>query len=67
MGNVLTTDDLKKITSYERAGDVEQCLKKQGIRFFLGKNGPWTTIDLINAAGGLRPIELPKTASEGIL
>ncbi len=65
--NILNIDDLKKVTCYKYAGDVEKCLKKQGIRFFFGKNGPWTTIDLINAAGGIRPVELPKTGSEGIL
>ena len=51
--SVLSTDALKDITGYERAGDVERCLKKQGIRIFYGRNGPWTTLDLINAAGGI--------------
>ena len=65
--HIINTDDLKQITGYERPGDVEKCLKKQGVRFFFGKNGPWTTLDLINAAGGLCPAQLPKTASDGIL
>lgn len=50
----LTTDDLLAMTGYERPGDVERCLREQGVRFFWGKKGPWTTLDLINAAGGLR-------------
>lgn len=28
-------------------------LDKAGIRYFYGRDGLWTTLDLINAAGGL--------------
>ena len=51
---IITTDMLKQVTGYERSGDVERCLRDQGIRLFFGKLGPWTTLDLLNAAGGLR-------------
>lgn len=51
----LNIEDLKQLTGYERAGDVERCLAQQGVRFFWGKQGPWTTRELINAAGGLKP------------
>jgi hypothetical protein len=54
MNTVVTFPQLCEITGYERSGDVERCLRAQGIRMFKGKGGvPWTTIDLINAAGGL--------------
>ncbi len=51
---VLSTADLRAITAYERVGDVRRCLDQQGIRYFWGKDGVWTTIDLVNAAGGLK-------------
>lgn len=52
---VLTFEDLKRITGYGRRADVERTLIAQGIRVFRGRAGPWTTVDLINQAGGLRP------------
>ncbi|MGO4700236.1 DUF4224 domain-containing protein [Dyella sp. 2RAB6] len=63
----LTTDDLRTLTGYDRAGDVERCLTKQGVRFFLGKEGPWTTRELINAAGGLTPAGNDETYGGSIL
>lgn len=53
-GSVLETADLLAITGYARAGDAARCLRAQGIRVFDGKDGPWTTLELINAAGGLQ-------------
>lgn len=57
---VLDAETLKQLTGYNRASDVERCLRSQGVRYFRGRNGPWTTLDLLNAAGGLlqyRPAE----------
>lgn len=51
---VLEFEDLQKITGYTRRSDVERTLRKQGIRIFVGRKGPWTTIDLVNQAGGLQ-------------
>jgi hypothetical protein len=51
----LNTEGLKELTGYERAGDIERCLREQGIHTFWGKDGPWTTRELINAAAGLKP------------
>lgn len=51
---ILTTADLKVATGYDRPADVERCLRDQGVRFYWGKEGPWTTVDLINAASGLQ-------------
>jgi uncharacterized phosphosugar-binding protein len=51
--SVLSCDDLKAITGYQRAGDVSRCLRDQGVHVFEGRHGPWTTIELINQAGGL--------------
>lgn len=57
MGNlatdVLSFQDLQRITGYQRRADVERTLIQQGIRLFRGRTGPWTTIDLINRAGGI--------------
>ncbi|MBY5969886.1 DUF4224 domain-containing protein [Halomonas denitrificans] len=50
---VLSCEDLKQITGYQRPGDVARCLREQGVRVFNGRSGPWTTIDLINQAGGM--------------
>lgn len=51
----LTTDDLRELTQYDRVGDIRRCLDKQGIRYFWGKDGVWTTQALVNHAGGLAP------------
>lgn len=48
---------LQQVTGYTRQADLERCLKKQGIRYFYGKDGIWTTLDALNAALGLRPAE----------
>ncbi|MDO0945953.1 DUF4224 domain-containing protein [Chromohalobacter israelensis] len=53
--NVLSCDDLKAITGYQRPADIERCLREQGINVFRGRLGPWTTVDLVNLAGGLKP------------
>lgn len=52
---VLSCTDLMAITGYQRPGDVARCLRAQGIHVFHGKAGPWTTLDLVNRAGGLEP------------
>ena len=54
MNGLLTFEDLRTATGLTRAGDVMRCLRSQGIAVFYGKGGePWTTLDLINTAGGL--------------
>ncbi|WP_371317941.1 DUF4224 domain-containing protein [Pseudomonas sp. P7759] len=52
---VLTFQDLQHITGYQRRSDVERTLVDQGVRLFRGRTGPWTTIDLVNHAGGVTP------------
>ncbi|ROO34377.1 hypothetical protein BIV08_05650 [Pseudomonas sp. AF76] len=53
--NVLVFTDLQRITGYQRRSDVERSLIDQGVRLFRGRTGPWTTLDLINQAAGMRP------------
>lgn len=53
--SVLSFQDLQQVTGYQRRSDVERCLVDQGVRIFRGRSGPWTTIDLINRAGGIKP------------
>ncbi|WP_016715749.1 hypothetical protein [Pseudomonas monteilii] len=52
---VLTFQDFQQLTGYQRRSDVERCLIGQGVRIFRGRSGPWTTIDLINQASGIKP------------
>lgn len=52
---VLSCDDLRTITGYKRAADIARCLREQGVQVFYGRSGPWTTVDLVNQAGGLVP------------
>ncbi|MFJ2388777.1 DUF4224 domain-containing protein [Pseudomonas koreensis] len=53
---VLTFQDLQHITGYQRRSDVERSLIAQGVRLFRGRTGPWTTLDLINHAGGVTSV-----------
>lgn len=53
--NVLIFTDLQRITGYQRRSDVERSLINQGVRLFRGRTGPWTTLDLINQAAGMKP------------
>lgn len=64
---ILTTADLQAVTGYQRASDIERCLTQQGVRFFWGKDGPWTTLELINAAGGIRPGSSNEPMYEGAI
>ncbi|WP_256670654.1 MULTISPECIES: hypothetical protein [unclassified Pseudomonas] len=52
---VLNFQDLQRVTGYQRRSDVERSLTEQGVLIFRGRSGPWTTIDLINRAGGIKP------------
>lgn len=53
---ILTADELLSATGFDRDGDLKRLFDQQGIRWFPGKGGrPWTTIALINKAGGLYP------------
>ena len=52
---VLTFQDLQRLTGYTRRSGVEGALRKQGIRWFWGRSGPWTTIEMVNQAGGHSP------------
>lgn len=52
----MNAEQLMEATGYDQWGGVMRSLRQQGIRYFIGKGGrPWTTVDLVNAAGGLRP------------
>lgn len=64
---ILKTDELLEVTGYNRRADLERCLTQQGVRYFWGKDGPWTTLDLINAAGGLKAGGDSESYQEGIL
>ncbi|GAA0721623.1 hypothetical protein [Dokdonella soli] len=50
LNGVLSTADLLAATSYESVGALRRSLDKQGVPYFLGRDGPWTTIELVNSA-----------------
>ena len=51
--SILDCGLLKLLTGYSKPADVAKCLRRQGIAVFSGREGVFTTIELINAAGGL--------------
>ena len=54
MSAALKTEALRELTGYTRDADIRRCLEKQGIVFFEGKDGPWTTEALIELAGRVK-------------
>ncbi|CAD6871688.1 hypothetical protein [Methylomonas fluvii] len=55
MTDLVSIDQLKIATGYDRPGDIERCLRKNGVRYLYGQGGKiFTTIDAINAAMGLK-------------
>lgn len=61
---IVTLDQLKIATGYNTASAVEQCLRKNGVRFLYGKSGIYTTVDALNAAMGLKFNQQPESDSE---
>jgi hypothetical protein len=57
MSGIVTPEELKALTGYERPSDIEKCLRKNGVRFLYGKTGIYTTVDALNTAMGLKPGE----------
>lgn len=51
---IVTAEDLATATGYKRPADIERCLRAQGIRYFAGKDGPWMTLAMLDAAGGIK-------------
>lgn len=51
--SLITKEQLQELSGYKLDAHIEQYLRSKDIPFFASKNGPWTTIDLVNAAGGL--------------
>lgn len=51
MGNLISTEDLIKVTGYKTAGRVESWLQDNNIPYFRGKRGNiFTTIQKLNDA-----------------
>ena len=53
MIQIVTPEELKHATGYDRPGYIEKCLRKNGVRFLYGKKGLYTTIDTLNQAMGI--------------
>lgn len=66
MTALVSIDQLKIATGYDRPGDIERCLRKNGVRYLYGQGGKiFTTIDAINAAMGLK-FDIPDANQEVI-
>jgi hypothetical protein len=50
----LSHDDLVRLTGYQRPADIERWCEQNGVRYFRGRRGIWTTLDAVNAALGVR-------------
>lgn len=48
---VLNAEELRALMGLERDADLRKHLHKQGIACFMGKDGLWTTLELVNLAG----------------
>jgi len=57
---LINTEELKAAFGYQRSGDLERCLKQQGVKFLQGKDGPVTTIEALNHALGIDPGRAPE-------
>lgn len=66
MSSIVTPEELKAATGYDRPGDIEKCLRKNGVRFLYGKKGIYTTIDALNAAMGIMPDKAPNETPNDI-
>ncbi len=53
MSPIITTAELKAAYNCKRTSELEERLRKSGVRFLYGKNGPFTTLDAINLAMGI--------------
>ena len=67
MGSVMTCKELSAVTGYRRPADQARGLRDQGITVFDGLAGPWTTVDLINNAGGINKGRETEAYSPSIL
>lgn len=55
---------LKAATGIKRNGELEQWLKTNGVKYFYGKQGPFTTQEALNEALGVRAPPLNEEKAE---
>jgi hypothetical protein len=53
LSQTLSAEDLARLTGYTRPADIERWCDRNGVRYFRGKAGVWTTLDAVNAALGV--------------
>jgi hypothetical protein len=51
--STLSHEDLERLTGYQRTADIERWCEQNGVRYFRGRRGIWTTLDAVNAALGV--------------
>lgn len=54
---LLTTDDLRRWSGYQRQADVRRWLDEHGVPYLVGRHGPVTTVSAIESTLGIRPPE----------
>lgn len=60
---VLNAEELRILTGMERDADVRRKLERQGIMCFDGRNGIWTTMDLVKLAG-MRKLGMAESSND---
>ena len=60
----LAPEDLERLTGYQRQADLEKWCLANGVRYFRGKAGIWTTLDAVNVALGLASVHPPAREPE---
>ena len=51
--SIIAFEQLQKITGFEQKGAIKRHLTASGVRFFETPRSIYTTIELLNSAGGL--------------
>jgi hypothetical protein len=64
---ILKAQELREITGLSRDADIRRLLEGQGIACFDGKNGIWTTYELIQLAGKVKLGLVKRDESESLL
>lgn len=50
---IVKTPELMEAYGAKRVGDLERWLRRDGVPYKIGRNGPWTTPEALNAALGV--------------
>lgn len=65
--NIVTAKQLRALSGLNQFGAISRWASEQGFRVLYGKDGPWATLQAINAALGVGPAEERKLRPEDII